>query len=97
MSPSGSVALTLPLTTPVNAFGTPTTGVLTTGARLAGVKGATITATGLVEESPRLPISPKESRLSNPARPWIAKPLGASLTVTRKESVTPAATAASGV
>ena len=75
----------------------PTTGEDNTGARLAGVKGATVTVTGLVEESPRLPSSPKESRLINPANPCIAKPLGASLTVTRKESVTPAATATSGV
>ena len=97
MSPSASVALTLPLTTPVTESGVPTTGVPITGARLAGVNGATVTATVLVEESPRLPSRPKESKLINPATPWMAKPLGASLTVTRNESVPPAATAESGV
>jgi arylsulfatase A-like enzyme len=53
--------------------------------------GMHVTATVAVLESPRLPIRPKLNRCSRPARPWMANPLAASLTVTRKESNPPAA------
>ena len=53
MSPSASVALTLPVTTPVNAFGTPTTGVPETGLTFDGL---TTTVTDAVALRGSLPV-----------------------------------------
>ena len=80
--------MTEPLTTPVTGSMPAMVGLLVGGV-LTASNDATATTTVALLESPRRPISPKLSRWTSPARPWRAKPLAASLTVTSNESVTP--------
>ena len=79
--------------TPLTGSGLPALTV-PDGGRLAPEKGATVTPTVTVATWPLLPINPKVSRFSRPSRPWMWKPLPASLTLTAKVSVVPVAASA---
>ena len=71
MSPSTSVALTLPVTTPVEAFGVPTTGVLATGLAFDGLT-TTVTDAVAVPPCPSATTTVKESARSPAVAPSAA-------------------------